>query len=628
MSFETLYSYLNKENPHGDHGFNFKQLLQNIAYKAFYNFKPYKVFSPIFSKNDIAILKNLSKDSNIIISKPDKGHGVVILDKIDYIRKMEELLDDRTKFRELTSEDPLIHTLNMENKINCKIRNLKKDRIISQDLASSLMASGTQPGIMYGAPKIHKRGIPLRPILSAINTCSYNLSKYLVAKLSPLTSNEYTLKNSYEFVNLINSIDNANDYIMCSFDVESLFTNIPLHETLDIILKLLFPNPEDKFENFKKKEFKTLLELATTTSTFLFNNRLYEQVDGVAMGSPCGPTLANIFLCFCEKKWLSDCPIEFKPFLYRRYVDDTFLLFKDPSHVQKFLEYLNSKHPNIKFTKEDEQDNALPFLDVLVTRKHNIYETSVFRKKTFTGLSSHFLSSEPRMYKINAIKTLLYRCYHICSTYVNFSKEENFLKSFFMNNGFPSNLYYNHLRQFLNKLYSPKPCIQTVSKKKLYVSFPYYGYVSERLRNEIMNIVSKFYPHVDLRLIFTNKFSVGSLFKFKESLPTSLCSGVIYTYKCTLCNECYTGSTTRQLQCRIAEHMGRSVRTNRHLKGNPVSAIYDHAFKHGHAISKDNFKIIDRHNNVNQLRLLEALYIFKTKPSMNEGLPVQLPVTH
>ena len=74
--------------------------------------------------------------------------------------------------------------------------------------------------------------------------------------------------------------------------------------------------------------------------------------------------------------------------------------------------------------------------------------------------------------------------------------------------------------------------------------------------------------------------------------------------------------------------MGRSVRTNRPLSKNPVSAIYDHAFKSGHAISKENFKIIDRHNNVSQLRLLESLYIFKTKPSLNEGLPVQLPVTH
>ena len=385
---------------------------------------------------------------------------------------MKELLNDKTKFRELLMEDPLLHTLNMENKINYRIRKLKSEGIISDELASSLMASGTQPGIMYGAPKIHKRGIPLRPILSAINTCSYNLSKYLVTKLSPLTVNEYTLKNSYEFVELINSIENANEYVMCSFDIESLFTNIPLHETLDIILRLLFPDPEDTFDGFNKKQFKALLELATTTSTFLFNNKLYEQIDGVAMGSPCGPTLANIFLCFCEKKWLSDCPTEFKPFLYRRYVDDTFSLFKDASHVDKFLGYLNSKHPNIKFTKEHEQDNALPFLDVLVTRKHNSFETSVFRKKTFTGLSSHFLSSEPKIYKINTIKTLLYRCYHVCSTYINFSKEENFLKLFFTSNGFPLNLYYNQLRLFLSKIYNPKPCIQTASRKKY--MFPFH----------------------------------------------------------------------------------------------------------------------------------------------------------
>ena len=288
-----MYSYLDKEPPHGDHGYTFKQSLQNIAYKAFYNFKPYKVFSPIFSKKDIVILKTLSKDANIIISKPDKGHGVVILDKIDYIRKMEELLNDRTKFRELITEDPLLHTLNMENKINYRIRKLKSENIISDELASSLMASGTQPGIMYGAPKIHKQGIPLRPILSAINTSSYNLSKHLVTKLSPLTVNEYTLKNSYEFVTLINSTKNANNYIMCSFDIVSLFTNIPLQETLDIILKLLFPNPDDKYDNFDKKQFKALLELATTTSTFLFNNRLYEQVNGVAIGSPYEPTLAK-----------------------------------------------------------------------------------------------------------------------------------------------------------------------------------------------------------------------------------------------------------------------------------------------------------------------------------------------
>ena len=169
---------------------------------------------------------------------------------------------------------------------------------------------------------------------------------------------------------------------------------------------------------------------------------------------------------------------------------------------------------------------------------------------------------------------------------------------------------------------------QTASKKKMYMSFPYYGYISERLKTEINSVVSKYYPQIELKLIFTNKLSVGSFFRYKESLPAPLCSSVIYTYQCALCNECYTGSTIRQLQCRIAEHMGRSVRTNRPLTKNPISSIYDHAFKSGHAINTENFKIIDRHNNANQLRVLESLYIFRTKPSLNDGLPVQLSVAH
>ena len=87
------------------------------------------------------------------------------------------------------------------------------------------------------------------------------------------------------------------------------------------------------------------------------------------MGSPLGPHLANIFMSHMEKKWLQNCPIDFKPVLYRRYVDDTFLLFNSRDHVQLFLTYLNSQHPNINFTFDNEQDGILPFLDVKVKKR-------------------------------------------------------------------------------------------------------------------------------------------------------------------------------------------------------------------------------------------------------------------
>ena len=158
------------------------------------------------------------------------------------------------------------------------------------------------------------------------------------------------------------------------------------------------------------------------------------------------------------------------------------------------------------------------------------------------------------------------------------------------------------------------------------MSFPYFGYISDILKKDIRTYVEKLYPQIDLRLAFKNSFSVGSFFRLKEPMPTSLCSNVVYTYNCALCNECYTGSTQRQLQCRIAEHLGISVRTGLPVSKLPYSAIYDHREEKDHPINKKNFKIVGRSSNIYSLRMLEALYIFKNKPKMNTGLPVELSV--
>ena len=110
---------------------------------------------------------------------------------------------------------------------------------------------------------------------------------------------------------------------MASFDVESLFTNIPLQETIDLCVDLLFNN-KPNIDKFTKTDFHELLTVTLSESLILFNNEYYKQIDGVAMGSPLGPTFANIFLSYYEQIWLKNCPYEFKPVVYRRYVDDTF----------------------------------------------------------------------------------------------------------------------------------------------------------------------------------------------------------------------------------------------------------------------------------------------------------------
>ena len=150
---------------------------------------------------------------------------------------------------------------------------------------------------------------------------------------------------------------------MTSLDVDTLFTNIPLNETIDICIDNLRSgnkNPSDTLEH----DCRNLLNVATKESFFTFNNKYYKQVDGVATRFPLNQALANIFICSFESKWLWDCRNDFKPVFYRRYVDDIFALISSPDHVDEFKEYLSSKHPNRKFSIEKEKVGCLPFLDV------------------------------------------------------------------------------------------------------------------------------------------------------------------------------------------------------------------------------------------------------------------------
>ena len=114
----------------------------------------------------------------------------------------------------------------------------------------------------------------------------------------------------------------------------SLYSPMRLDETIDICLELLF-NKKRKVKGMLKKHVKELLAHAVKSPTFMFNDVYYKQVDGVAMGSPLGPTLANLFVVYYESKWLENCPPQFKPQFYRRYMDDIFVMFKKKDHLKK-----------------------------------------------------------------------------------------------------------------------------------------------------------------------------------------------------------------------------------------------------------------------------------------------------
>ena len=149
--------------------------------------------------------------------------------------------------------------------------------------------------------------------------------------LKPFTSNNYTVKDSFDFAKDITQ--QSSKLFMASLDVDSLFTNVPLDETTEMRVNELFKSTQT-VSGLKKQSVLEMLSLTTKENVVLFDQKnQISQIYGVAMGSPLDPTLVNIFLCYDETTWLKDCPKSFKPVYYKRYVDDFFVLFEKPEKV-------------------------------------------------------------------------------------------------------------------------------------------------------------------------------------------------------------------------------------------------------------------------------------------------------
>ena len=223
--------------------------------------------------------------------------------------------------------------------------------------------------------------LPLRPIISTIRIATYELAKYLAQILKPLGQSQYTIKISKSFIKTLKKQKIPPGYQMVSFDVVSLFTNVPLEETINIIIKRIYHKNEIS-TNIPKQEMKELLYLCTINAHFTLNSKIYVQVDGVAMGSPLGLVLTNIFMVELEQNVIPTLSKDIS--LWKRYVDDT-ICFVNSNRISHVLESLNSFHSNIKFTVETEKGNKIAFLDMLIGYK-DLINTTALRKKTNTDL--------------------------------------------------------------------------------------------------------------------------------------------------------------------------------------------------------------------------------------------------
>ena len=284
--------------------------------------------------------------------------------------------------------------------------------------------------------------------------------------------------------------------------------------------------------------------------------------------------------------------------------------------IDSFLKYLNSRHPKIRFTKDVENNGCLSFLDVNLRRVNNKLETSVFRKPSFTGLGLSFFSFIPSCVKKAVVHSAVNRAFRICSNYQLLNCEFNFLKRFFQNNGYPKQLIESVIRSVLDKMMgTPVPPSPTVKRLERYFVLPYFGTKSISLQNDIASLLTYYYPYLNPKIVLRNRFTIASLFRFKDRIPKYSRSGIVYEYRCSSCEESYIGSTYMRLHTRVCEHKGISDRTGKMVTSPKHSSIREHSHSCDTPFTMDNFTVLDSEQCA--LRTLESLYIHKRRPKIN-----------
>jgi hypothetical protein len=471
-------------------------------------------------------------------------------------------------------------------------------------------------GVLYGLPKIHKADVPVRPIISAVKTYNYELAKYLDEILKPLVDDSYMLKDTYDFVNKVSRLNWKSDRYLVSFDVESLFTNVPTTETIDIIIKLAFARGRKIFHGLDRDQLRKLLITCTQQSHFQFNGEYFDQIDGVAMGSPLGPLFANVFMSNFERQHIQ----QLKKFGIRkwfRYVDDIFATTNNREQALEALKFLNEQHPNIRFTIEHEDKGKLPFLDTCVKRDVNKYNTTIYRKKTFTGVYLNWTSLTARKYKIGLIRCLAERIWHICNVNDDRLRELEKLKTILFRNDYPKDIVDRSISKFLEskaetviekELELEKPI------KKIFLKLPYVNKKCEDYAKRLKDLVCNNYKHVEFTVAYQTPMTIGNMFPFKDKVKhKEERSLVVYNLKCSVCGDEYIGKTERILWHRMKEHRSsKDSACQKHLITNP-----------SHHIDVDQIEILDSADTDKKLKIKELLHILRRKPELNKQLNSQ-----
>ena len=325
-----------------------------------------------------ADLEDLRRDTSVVVKKSDKCKGLVVMNRQDYVAKGEEL----TKGHERVEQSPTAKNEAITKRV---ITNIVKDKL-DKDTVAAIRPHHSRCAELYGLPKTHKEGEPLRPIVSGIDDPIDRLGWLLEQITSQVL--KYVpahLKDTGDFLARLKDKCPRGfpaGSIAFSIDVKNVYGNVPTTEAIQAVMKLIHEHSHElNLFGLATEDVEALLSHCLQHNYFRFNEAFFKQSQGIAMGSRIAPSLAIVFMGRLEAEALQvDRP---QPEMYLRYIDDVWGLWTHGSEsLTEYMEFLNSRHASIQFTIERSDTNGeIPYLDTLIrVGEDGSYSTEMYVK--------------------------------------------------------------------------------------------------------------------------------------------------------------------------------------------------------------------------------------------------------
>jgi len=547
---------------------------------------------------DIKNIKHKLNTNNLTLIKADKSNANVIIDSNELEAKTIKFINENNCI--LLNKDP---TSKFQTQISNLIKNNSSQVLNNKNKNIYKMDNPIAPKLNT-LIKLHKTDKPIRPLINSKTAPNYKIGKIItkILKEKLQLENKYNIKNSIQLTeNLINT-QISSDTKLYSFDITNMYTNIPVDNTINLIENTLNNKKESRIYI---KQITNILHTILKQNYFEYNNKIYQQTDGLAMGAPTSAIISETFLQEIDKSIINIIKENDPHGIYYRYVDDAIYISQNNGiNINKITQEINKIHNKIKFTVEEETNNKLNYLDLTISKTTTKLEFSIYRKPTQTNLIIPNSSNHPPQQKMAAFNSLIYRMLRLPLNDTNKAIEREIIQQIATDNGYSIktiNKLENKIKQKLNNQVIPTSQQNTNNQKTKtnpYTTFTYYGPINHKL--------TKIFKNAGLKISYNTNNIIFNKITPKLNIEDTKRNGV-YKIQCPQCNKFYVGQTKKPLLERFLQHKNAYAKPDIYK-----SNLATHALTNKHIFPDiENIKLIKSIPKGQKMNIWENLYIHK-----------------